>query len=162
MPGRISDIGETKMFLAKSVVLPVNRGWGYENGFELACSLTKASRGIIYAIYVIEVKLEYPLDSEIDEETAKGEETLAYIEDLAKGTKCLVEAQIMQARQAGPAILQEADNISADIILLDTKRTHGSNGFPMGRTSSYILKHSLCPVILCQRGIENTSKSERG
>ena len=99
------------METSNNVLLPVNKVHGYESVLHLAHSLTGEGKGKIYAIYVIEVKLDLPIDAEVKDEIDWGEETLAYIELLAREERCTVEAGILQARQAGPAIIQEAANI---------------------------------------------------
>ena len=139
-----------------SVLLPVNKVHGYESALHLAHSFTHESKGKIYAIYVIEVKLDFPIDVEVKDEINRGEETLAYIELLAKEEKCTVEAEILQARQAGPAIVQEAANIMASMIVLSVDHNNVLTGFRMGKTTDYVLKNSRCPVLLWRSGaVEN-------
>ena len=150
------------MLLAKNVLFPIKRGAGYEDAFQLACSVAKGAKGKIHAIYVIEVKLELPLDAEIGEETSRGEDALAYIEHLAKEEKCSLEAEILQARQAGPAIVQEAVNIPADLIVLGINHRHNVTGFQVGETTNYILENSRCPVLLWRNRVTGNSSSPRG
>ena len=140
------DMG--KLIAANNVLLPVNGGLWQNQAFELACSLAKQSKGKIHAFYVIEVSRELPLDAEVPEETAKGEAALSMIEDLCKSQKCNVEAELVQARQAGPSIVREAKNRNVDLIVLSVDPNGNSGNFHFGRTVSHIIQNAHCPVII--------------
>ena len=150
------------METSNNVLLPVNKVHGYESALRLAHSLTGEGKGKIYATYVIEVKLDLPIDAEVKDEIDRGEETLAYIELLAREERCTVEAGILQARQAGPAIIQEAANIPASVIVLGVEHNSPLTGFRMGKTTDYVLKNSQCPVILWRSGAVEDPASPRG
>lgn len=122
----------------------------------MACSLAKKAKGMVYALYIIEVGRELPIDAEIGEETSRGEEILAHIEDLARHEKCSLEAEILQARQAGPAIVREALERQVDIIVAGTGFKRNIGNFNIGDTTSYLLRHSRCPVLLFRQGILST------
>ncbi len=155
-------VKETDLQYANNILLPVSRGRGYRNAFRMAHSLVREGRGKIYAIYVIEVELALSLDAEIEEETSRGEEALSYIEELAKEEKCSLEAEILQARQAGPAIVQEAANIPASLIALEVEHRSAMMEFRVGRTTDYILRRSRCPVLLWRGGPGADSSGARG
>lgn len=140
-------------FSSKTIVLPVGSGIGDHESFYLACSLAKQSRGMVYAIYVIEVGREFPVDAEVSEEVSRGESILEEIELLAHQEKCSLEANILQARRAGPAILKEAYEKHADIIVLGTGYNRSMGNFYMNDMASYILQHSRCPVLLWRQGM---------
>ena len=147
---------------SKNILLPVRGCKGDEEAFGLACTLARSSKGMIQAIYVIEVARELPIDAEIGEETGRGEVTLAHIEDLARDEKCPLKANILQARQAGPAIVQEAQDRQADTIVLSADYKDNAEGIHMGTTISYILQHAHCPVLLWRNPINNLVPSLRG
>ena len=136
------------MHPAKNVLLPVTGETWDEEAFQLACTLAKGAKGKINAIYVIEVARDFPVDAEIGEETRRGEEVLGQIESLAREAKCPLEAYIIQARQAGPAIIQEAISKETDVIILGVNYRRNSNGFQIGDTASYVLQNAQCPVLL--------------
>ena len=131
---------------AKKILVPVNGDNAGVEAFLLACGLSKGSKASLVALYVLEIKQELPLDAEVD--ASHGETVLNRIEAIGHEQKCLVEAKYLQARQAGPAVVEEATDRNADLIVLGIpyKRRYGS--FALGRTTSHILKHAPCPVIL--------------
>ena len=133
---------------AKSVLFPVHGDEFDDTPLWLACSLTKASKGKIYVIYVIEVPRELPIDADIPFENQRSEEVLRRIEELGKKYRGNVEASILQARDAGSAVVQEASerDVDAIVIGLNYKRRFGV--FNLGKAVPYVLKHASCPVFL--------------
>ena len=116
--------------------------------FRLACHLSLESKAKLYALYVIEVPMELPVDAEIVEETAKAEEILGRIESLAKEKKCPVHAEVIQARRAGPAIVQEALERDANLVVLGTTYKYNDGDHTAENTSFYVLSHATCSVLL--------------
>ncbi len=117
---------------------------------KLACNLGKKSKAKIYVVYVIEVKRSLPLDAVIESEIHKAEEVLARAEDIASDRDCEVETDLIQAREAGPAIVDEAMERGVDLILMGVtyKRRFGS--FSLGRVIPYVLEEAPCRVLLCR------------
>ena len=138
------------------ILLPVNRAHGYENVLELARSFVRGGRGTIHAIYVIEMQLKYPLDAEIGEEILRGEEALAEIELQSRTGRLSLQGEIVQARQAGPAIVQEAANIPATMIIMGIDYGNDPVGFRLSTTADYVLRNAQCPVILWRGGAPST------
>ena len=134
------------------ILLPVNRPHGYEDVLELASSFVRGGRGIIHAVYVIEMQLKYPLDAEIGEEILRGEEALAEIEHQSLSGRLSLQGEIVQARQAGPAIVQEAANIPATMIIMGIDYGDDPVGFRMSATAEYVLRNARCPVLLWRGG----------
>jgi nucleotide-binding universal stress UspA family protein len=116
--------------------------------FRLACGMGREAKSKLYALYVIEVKRELPVDAEVTGETVKGEEILAEIETVSREEKCAVTAEILQARQAGPAIIHEAVERDVELIVAGTPHEKPGNSFHLGGTICYILENAPCPVML--------------
>ena len=127
------------------ILVPTSGDSSGEEAFRLACTLSKDTKAMLYTLYVIEVSHELPLDSEVD--PARGESVLSRTEDVAKEMKCHVEAGLIQARRAGPAIVQEAQERGAELIVMGIpyKRRYGQ--FTLGETATYVLKNAPCLVI---------------
>jgi nucleotide-binding universal stress UspA family protein len=144
---------------AKSVLLPVHGDTFNNTPLWLACNLTKATKGKIYVIYVIEVSRELPIDADIPFEIQKSEDMLRRIEGLGKKYRGNIEASILQARDAGPAVVQEASerNVDAIVIGLNYKRRFGI--FDLGKTAPYVLKNASCPVFLLRARRETNVSS---
>ena len=133
---------------AKRVLLPVHGDEFDQDSLQLACKLTKESKGKVYVLYVMEIDRRLPLDADISSEDAKAEQVIQQMEELGKKYKVEIEGYPVSARDAGPAIVQEAVEREVDAIVvgLHYKRRYGA--FSLGKTIPYILKNSPCPVLL--------------
>ena len=128
------------------ILVTVSEEEAGESAFRLACQLSKENNARLYALHIIEVKQELPLDAEVD--AAQGESVLSRIEAVGKQKKCKVEAGILQARHAGPAIVQEATERETGLIILGISFKRRFSEFTLGDTVSYVLENAPCPVIL--------------
>jgi nucleotide-binding universal stress UspA family protein len=134
---------------ATRILLPVKGGKIDDETLRLASRVVRHERGSIVALYVIEVPREFPVDCELPEETRRGEEVLRQVEEGLRQHKCkLASAELLQARDVGPAVVQEAIEREADLILLGIsyKRRHGA--FSMGQTVPYIMANAPCKVLV--------------
>ena len=140
---------------ARALLVPVNGDSACESAFRLACRLVRANKAKLQALHIIEVKHELPLDAEVD--ASQGEGVLDRIERLSHEEKYQVEAQYLQARRAGPAIVQEASERGTELIVVGIPYKHRMGRFTVGETASYLLQNAPCPVILWRE--ENVSQS---
>ena len=106
-------------------------------------------------IHVIEVPQAQPLDAELPDAVQHGEAVLAHAEELARHREVELEAEMLQARAAGVAIVDEAIERGADLIIMGAqyRRLHGE--FHLGVTLPYVFKHAPCRVWVA-RGVKET------
>ena len=135
------------------ILVPVLGNGCDDEALRLASDLAKGSKAKVHALYVIEVKRELPLDAEISRETARAEGVLHRLESLGKDLKCSVEATLLQARDAGPAVVQEAVERNAQLIVMQMPYKTRFGCFTLGDTAPYVLKNAPCQVILCREAI---------
>ena len=119
-----------------------------EEAIKLACWLAKRNKGKICAVYVITVKRSLPLDAEIESELQKAEGILNRMESVAKEHNCEVETDLLQAREAGSSIVEEAVEREVDLILMGVKYKRRFGQFSLGDVVPYVLKNAPCHVIL--------------
>ena len=143
---------------AKTILVPINGGEATLEAFRLGCSMSRDQKAKLYALHVIEVKNDLPVDAEVD--ASKGEAILVRIEAVGADSKCQVQAKYLQARRAGPAIVQEASNREVALIVLGIPYKRKLGRFVIGETASYILKNALCPVILWREQVGPVSETE--
>jgi len=120
---------------------------------KLACDLAKKPKAKIYVVYVIEVKRSLPLDAVIESEIAKAEKILAHAEDIASDKDYEVETDLIQGRDAGPAIVDEAMEKEVDLILMGFTYKKRFGVFNLGRVIPYVLEEAPCRVLLCREPI---------
>ena len=121
------------------------------------CAIKNGNKTKIYALYVIEMPRSLPLDANIPEETEIAEEILSLAEKIAEEEYSLeINTDILQARAAGPAILEKAEEIETDVILIGaTSKTSLEEKF-FGSTADYILKRASCKVCVVRGAKEIT------
>jgi nucleotide-binding universal stress UspA family protein len=132
------------------ILVPISGTEADEEAIRLACRLAKKDKGKIWAVYVITVQRTLPLDAEIEPEIQKAEDILDHIEMCAEEQDYILEAEALQAREAGPAIIDEAVEREVDLILMGIKYKRRFGQFSLGSVVPYVLKNSPCPVILYQ------------
>jgi nucleotide-binding universal stress UspA family protein len=120
---------------------------------KLACDLAGKSKAKVYVVYVIEVKRSLPLDAVIDYEIANAEKALTRAEDIAADKDCEVETDLIQAREVGPAIVDEAMERKIDLILMGVTYKKRFGTFSLGRVIPYVLEEASCRVLLCREPI---------
>ncbi len=133
------------------ILVPISGTDADEETMRLACRLAKKAKGRIWAVYVITVQRTLPLDAKIEPEIQKAEDILDHIEMVAEEEDYKVEAEALQAREAGPAIIDEAVERGVDLILMGIRHKRRFGQFSLGTVAPYVLKHSPCPVILHQQ-----------
>ena len=130
------------------VLVPIVGTEADEEAMRLACRLAKKDKGKIWSVYVITIKRALPLNAEIEPEIQKAESILDHIEMIAEEQDYEVETDILQGREAGPAIIDEAIERDIDLILMGVKYKKRFGQFSLGDVVPYVLKNSPCPVIL--------------
>jgi nucleotide-binding universal stress UspA family protein len=103
--------------------------------------------GEVVIVHVIEVGFERTLDTEDERATAFADEILDRGAAFLEARKIPNRVGMIQARAAGPAIVDEAVASSADLIVMGLryKRRFGGS-WDAGRTVPYVMRNSKAPV----------------
>jgi nucleotide-binding universal stress UspA family protein len=121
-----------------------------EDVLVLATSLARRFNSKIYAIYVIEVKRALPIDAEIEPEIEKGEHLLDRVEQDCEAAQISVETELLQARDIGAAIVDEAVERNVDGIILGISQRRRPGESEVGSTAASLLKNAPCRVWLAR------------
>ncbi len=132
----------------RRILVPVIGTKADEEAIRLSCKLAKKNKAKIWAVYVITPKRSLPLQAEIASEVRKAEDVLDHMERIAEEEDYEVETDLLQARDAGPAIIDEAGEREVDLILTGVAYKTHFGQFSMGSVVPYILKNAPCSVIL--------------
>jgi len=130
------------------ILVPVADNPADDEAIKLACSLAKKSKGKIYSVYVITVKRTLPLDAEIEPEIQKAERILDHAESIAEEQDYTIETDVLQAREAGPAIVDEAAEKGVELIIMGIVYKKRFGQFSLGSAVPYVLKNAPCRVLL--------------
>ena len=107
----------------------------------------------LVAVHVIEVQRALPLDADLDAESRRGEQLLRRAEGLAHEKGFTVEGALLQARDAGQAIVEEAKMRGAELIVLGVGYRRLIGQFDLGKTADYVLRHAQCQVWLVREAV---------
>ncbi len=118
----------------------------------VACATAKARRSKVVAIHVIEVSRSLPLQSELEGEARRGEQILRRAEEAAAQAGYTIEAELLQAREAGPALVDEAASRDVDALVIGIGPSKVLGDFRLGKTSAFVLKHARPDVWVIRRG----------
>ncbi len=135
----------------RKILVPVAGAETDEDAIKLACRLAKKDKGKIWAVYVITVTRSLPVEAEIEPEIQKAEDVLDHMAGVAEDQEYEIETDVLQAREAGPAIIDEAIEREVDLILMGIKYKRRFGQFSLGDVAPYVLKNTPCRVILYQQ-----------
>jgi nucleotide-binding universal stress UspA family protein len=132
----------------KSYIVALDGSEAAFNALAVACEVARRSKARVDVLYVIEVPRSLPLDAELADEAQRGEGILDRAEQIGAGYKVTMQADLLQARQAAHAVVDEAIERGVDAIVvgLDYHRPHGH--FALGRLPMYVLEHAPTEVWL--------------
>ncbi|MFN8559091.1 MAG: universal stress protein [Dehalococcoidia bacterium] len=130
----------------KELLVPSDGTTASYEALAQAIAVAKRNKGHVFVVHVIEVRRTLPLDAEMAEEAQRGEDILSEAERLAAELDFHIEGELLQAREAGHAIVDEAIERRADAIVLGTDYKRPFGEFQLGRTMQYVMKHAPCQV----------------
>jgi nucleotide-binding universal stress UspA family protein len=131
----------------RRALLAVNGGPHDQSIVRLACELAKSSRADVIAVHVIEIDWTLPLDSAIGERSEEAQRVLDIAETIAEDVGVRLESVLVQARDVGAALVDEAAERNADLLVLGLPyRTRFGGDFAIGRTVPYVFKNAPCAV----------------
>lgn len=135
------------------ILVPVTGNPVDDETMRLACRLAKKNKGKIWAVYVIAVKRSLPLDAEIKSEASKAEDILDHIASVAEEADYEAETDVLQAREVGPTIVDEAIEREVDLIIMGISYKRRFGQFSLGNVLPYVLTNAPCRVILYREHI---------
>jgi nucleotide-binding universal stress UspA family protein len=136
------------------VLVPVNGTIVDERALDVAILLARRSQAAVAAIHVVEVPQQLPLEAEMGAEVARGDAILQAAARCAGGYGSELEIELLQARAAGPAIVDEALGRGARLIVMGTSVRRRAGEVTAGRTTiPYVLKNAPCEVVICRRAL---------
>jgi nucleotide-binding universal stress UspA family protein len=113
----------------------------------LTVALLAGTQGQASLLHVIEVPFERQLDVEDEDAMARAEQVLERGEAFLREHGVTARTSMVQARVAGAAIVDDAVELGAELILMGLpykKRLGGQ--WDAGRTVPYVMRNSTAPV----------------
>src|SRR4249920_1658984 len=124
----------------------------------LAAELARLSKSELIAVHVVEIDWTLPLDADIAGRSEEVQRVLDSAETVAEESKVRLEPVLLQARDVGAAIVDEAVERDADLLVLGVPfRTRFGGEFAIGRTIPYVLQNAPCAVWVVREPMEEAS-----
>ena len=135
-------------------MVPVDGSHASLQAVALACDIARKNKGSVSVVHVIEVKRTMPLDAELETEKAAGEKVLAQAARVAREQDFDVDSEILQAREASHAIVDEAIERGVDLIILGMEYQRPFGEFQLGRVIQHVLRSAPCEVWVCRHPVQ--------
>ncbi len=105
------------------------------------------AEGVLYAIYVLPVPSQLPLEGGLEEEEAHGRSVLESARIQARRAGIKIHTGLIRTRNPGAALVEEAERVGCEVIYWST--IHAPAGEQrIGPTAAYLLSKRPCRVII--------------
>ena len=131
------------------ILIALNGGPSDARIVRLVAELARPHKAETIGVHVVEIDWTLPLDVDIARSSGAAQQILDLAEGVAEESKQPLETVLLQARDVGAAIVDEAVERAADLVVvgLPYRRRFGGD-FLIGRTIPYVLKNAPCAVWL--------------
>jgi len=131
----------------RRAVLALNGGSSDARIVSLVAGLASKIKAELVAVHVVEIDWTLPLDADIAGRSEEVQRVLDMAESVAEAYRVTLEPVLLQARDVGAAIVDEAVERGADLLIVGLPyRKRFGGEFAMGRTIPYILQNAPCAV----------------
>jgi nucleotide-binding universal stress UspA family protein len=128
-------------------VLALNGGASDARIVRLLASAATKTKIELIAVHVVEIDWTLPLDADIAGRSEDVQRVLDSAEEVAEAFKVKLEPVLLQARDVAAAIVDEATERGADLLVVGLPyRKRFGGEFAIGRTIPYILQNAPCSV----------------
>jgi nucleotide-binding universal stress UspA family protein len=138
----------TSLEAIRSFLVGIDGTEAASNALAVTCEIAKRSHASVAALHVIEVPRSLPVDAELAGELERGENIVNGAERLAGRYDLRIDGRILQARNAGAAVVDEAIALGVDAVVLglDYHRPYGR--FELGSLPQFVLENAPMQVWL--------------
>jgi basic amino acid/polyamine antiporter, APA family len=132
----------------RRILVPMKLGPIGEEMVATAVALAKEREASVYAMYVILVPLEFPLDAPLHDLEEQAAASLAEATLLGAEHDVHVEPLTVRARSIGTAIVEQAVESEADLIVLGSSPRWRRQSAFFSPTVDYVLRTAPCEVLV--------------
>ena len=130
----------------RSILVPIVAGPESREAVEVAARLATERAGRIVLLRVIVVPLELPLDADLTEQIEEAHRLLDDAYAIVEPYGVRAVERVVRARQAGRAIVEEAERRVTEVVVLGARR--GGYKTIFGATVEYVLKNAPSRVMV--------------
>jgi nucleotide-binding universal stress UspA family protein len=140
-------LSETTAPVFRRALVALAGGPGDERIVRMVSELAKPAHAELTAVHVVEIGWALPLDADVAGRSEEVQQILDAAEAVAEDSRITLEAVLLQARDVGAALVDEATERDADLLVLGLPyRKRFGGDFAIGRTIPYVLKNAPCTV----------------
>jgi nucleotide-binding universal stress UspA family protein len=151
-------MSDTHPAVFRRAVAALNGGPSDERIVSLVADQAHHLKAELIAVHVVEIDWTLPLDADIAGRSEEVQRILDMAEEVAERYKLTLEPVLLQARDVGAAIVDEAIERGADLLVVGLPyRKRFGGEFAIGRTIPYILQNAPCAVWVVRDPIEEQS-----
>jgi APA family basic amino acid/polyamine antiporter len=131
-----------------SILVPLKLGPIGEEMVATAVKLAQESGASVWALHVVRVPMDRPLDQELPEEEENATAALAEAQLLGADHGVEVKGKTVRARSIGDAIVSQAKELGVDLIVLGSAPKWRRQSRFFSPTVEYVLKKAPCEVLV--------------
>ena len=143
----------------RRAVIALNGGSSDTRIVRLVADEARHAKAEVVAVHVLEIDWTLPLDADIAGDSDEVQRVLDSAEAVAEEYRVRLEPVLLQARDVGAAIVDEAVERGADLLVVGLPyRKRFGGEFAIGRTIPYILQNAPCAVWVVRDPMSEESK----
>lgn len=135
-------------FMPHRIMVPINGADTDDEAVRLSCRLARRERAAVYVLTVLEVRRGLALGAVQGSELDEAERRLERAERVAHEMDTKIESEMLQAREAGPAIVEEIKQWRADLVVVGMPFRERFGEFFMGKSAPFILRNAPCRTLI--------------
>ncbi|HVM29219.1 MAG TPA: universal stress protein [Candidatus Limnocylindrales bacterium] len=125
----------------------------------MACQLARPLNAELFAVHVVEVDWTHELSDDVGREQAMT--ILDRADEIAGRHKVRLQGELLQARDVGAALVDEAIELGADALFIGLPyRQRFGGDFALGNTLPYVLQNAPGRVVVVREAV--ATSEERG
>jgi nucleotide-binding universal stress UspA family protein len=138
-------VPDTDQPIFRRALLALGGGTSDAHIVRLTGELARISKAEMIGVHVVEIDWTLPLDADVAGSSEEAQRVLDVAEAICDDMKVPFETVLLQARDVGAAIVDEAVERGADLLVMGLPyRKRFGGDFAIGRTIPYVLKNAPC------------------
>jgi nucleotide-binding universal stress UspA family protein len=139
--------------LTRILVPLLNKSEATDRIVALAAQMARSRNGSVELLVALEVPFTLPLDARVEVDEKDALEILDRAMSVAKRSVTTVNTRVVKARNAGSAIVREAETQAVDLILMaNTPVRIRGNVQQIHPAVDYVMKNAPCEILVLSQG----------